>query len=104
MFHRDFIRKKRRCQQNDNIDSAETKLYLIIFTQVRQSHSRRQYSTHNAVSKIAVKKLPDIAVAAYNIFICCKFFQSHGAAGVQFLGGDAHFAAQTELATVREAG
>ena len=45
-----------------------------------------------------------LSVSPYDILIRGQLFQPHGAAGVEFLGGDAHFAAEAELAAVGEAG
>src|SRR5699024_11931758 len=46
----------------------------------------------------------DLAVAPDDVFVGAQLGQAHGAAGVQLLGGDAHFAPQAELAPVGEAG
>ena len=46
----------------------------------------------------------DLSVAGDDIFIGTELIQSHGAAGVELLGGDAHLTAQTELSAVGEAG
>ena len=45
-----------------------------------------------------------MSAAADDIFIGAHFAQPHRAAGVQLLRGDAHFAAEAELAAVGEAG
>ena len=47
--------------------------------------------------------VPDLSVSANDVFVAVEFFQPHGASGVQFLGGDPHFAAETELAAVGKA-
>ena len=39
-----------------------------------------------------------------DVLVTAQFFQPHGAAGMQLLGGDAHFAAQAELAAIGETG
>ena len=46
----------------------------------------------------------DLAVAPDDVFVGTQLGQAHGAAGVQLLGGDAHFAPQAELAPVGETG
>src|SRR5699024_4948479 len=42
--------------------------------------------------------------AGDDIFIGAQLLQPHGSPGVELLGGDAHFAAQTELPAVGEPG
>ena len=39
-----------------------------------------------------------------DILIAAQLLQAHGAAGVEFLGGDAHLTAKAELSAVGEAG
>jgi len=45
----------------------------------------------------------DLAVAAEEVFAGGQFFEGHGAAGVEFVGGDADFRAEAEFAAVGEA-
>ena len=46
----------------------------------------------------------DLTGAVDDVFIGAKLLQTHGAPGVELLGGDAHFAAQTEFSAVGEPG
>ena len=43
-------------------------------------------------------------MAVDHVFISCELFEPHGASGVELLGGDAHFAAQSEFSAVGETG
>ena len=45
-----------------------------------------------------------LAGAPDDVFVGAQLLQAHGAPGVQFLGGDAHLAAQPELSPVGETG
>ena len=45
-----------------------------------------------------------LAAAVDDVLVGTQLSQPHGAAGVQLLGADAHFAAQTKLAAVGKAG
>ena len=46
----------------------------------------------------------DLAVAAEEVFAGGQLIEGHGAAGVEFVGGDADFRAEAEFAAVGEAG
>ena len=46
----------------------------------------------------------DLAVAAEEVFVSGEFLEGHGAAGVEFVGGDADFRAEAEFAAVGESG
>ena len=45
-----------------------------------------------------------MAVSGNNILVSGQLPQTHGAPGVELLGGDAHFAAQAELTAIGEPG
>ena len=51
-----------------------------------------------------VKRSPDLTVAADDVLVAAQLAEAHGAAGVELLGGDAHLAAEAELAAIGEAG
>ena len=48
--------------------------------------------------------LPDLTVAADNVFIGVEFLKPHRAAGMELLCGDAHFTAEAEFTAVGKAG
>ena len=48
--------------------------------------------------------LADMSVAGDDVLVGGQLLQTHGASGVELLGGDAHLAAQTELAAVGKPG
>ena len=45
-----------------------------------------------------------LSIAVDDIFVAAQLGQSHGAAGVELLGGNAHFAPKAKLAAIRKAG
>jgi len=52
----------------------------------------------------ARETLPHLTVSPDDVLVRRQLLQAHGASGVELLGGDAHLAAQAELAAVGEAG
>src|SRR5699024_10272519 len=45
-----------------------------------------------------------LPVAVHNVFVTAQFGQAHGAAGMQFLGRNPHFAAKAKLSAVGKTG
>ena len=52
----------------------------------------------------AGKQLSDLAISTDNVLVGVELLQTHGATGVEFLGGNPHLAAKTEFPSVGEAG
>ena len=89
------IHKKRK--------NAKKYLYYTILKPFRYKIPAKQ---KNALRDtfLFVSGSADLSVALDDVLVCRHFFQSHGSAGMKLLGGDPHFAAQTEFSSVGESG